>query len=498
MQQNYYFTNENIFSFNSGTEFSAINRQKLFKKNQMKSWIVTRNYNQNLYFTTQQHGLEYDDLINMYDYFQNAVDVKKHHEYLRYSKLIDKHEYKIVGVDNNSSLIKRHGRTLAKVEIAPQTVGEIGNVLYYDQFGNITSKDVWDIRGFKSKTEYMHPDGHIGHEILYDYDGQPVMEITHMFKNNDNPSMFKLLNYKGKNLRFNDENELFAFFLKELIGKDHKAIVINDRPSLIAPVAQLNCKKYQYLHSIQTTDAEMAGNPKGTLFPAFAPFFTNDFQYYDGLIVPTPGQAKDINKLFPNINTQSISDIAVFNTKLVDQKVDNHLLFLGRLSPDHNLEQMIKIVELVKEEIPEIKLNLVGYFDNPDYREKLKKMVKDLALEKNVIFKPYLVGQAKQEQFDNAKLVIDTSFGEAMGMTMVEALSNGIPFVSYDVNYGPRFMINNNYNGFLINQGDIRRFSEIIVNYLKHSDIYEKLSYNAVFSIKKLLEQHIISDWKRI
>ncbi len=44
---------------------------------------------------------------------------------------------------------------------------------------------------------------------------------------------------------------------------------------------------------------------------------------------------------------------------------------------------------------------------------------------------------------------------EGFGLSILEALANGCPVVSYDVNYGPRQMIKSGHNGELVPRGDV-------------------------------------------
>ena len=60
-----YFVNENIFSMNSGTEFSAAQRVMLFKKNKVPAQIVTRNYNPLMIDDVHRIGLEQKDVLNI-------------------------------------------------------------------------------------------------------------------------------------------------------------------------------------------------------------------------------------------------------------------------------------------------------------------------------------------------------------------------------------------------------------------------------------------------
>ncbi|MHA8110169.1 glycosyltransferase [Lactobacillaceae bacterium Melli_B4] len=506
MAKTFLFVNENIFTFNSGTEFSAMNRQKLFKNNKKDSKIVTRNYNQGLHQEIEKYGLESSDVLNMYDYFQNVTDVPHQHAFLRYSDMVDKNEYKIDGVDNNKSYIEQKGRVVAQVNIFPLTVGEIGTVDYYDRFGNVSSRDVWDGRGFRSKTQYLHPDGQVGHEILFDHDGEPVMEITHMNINGQvHPTMFKLLNYKGRNWRFNTEDDLFEFFLNE-ISDPKKTILINDRPTLTDVVAKIQnvAAKYQFLHNEQTTDANLAGSAKGKLYPILETLFHNHLGDYNGLIVSTPQQRDDLSRLFPEIKTYAIFDSALFSDeseairKELPETRKNNVVYAGRVFRDKHIDQLIQIVSFAKNKVPDIHLDVIGYFESEEYRQELLNLVKKLGLDTNVDFKGYLIGKDKAEVLKNAKVMVQTSFGEGLSMSLVNGLEYGLPEVAYDVNYGPRNIIDNDVNGYLVPAGNIHEAANHIDDILLNESVFKKLSNGSLVKAKEFSDTNVIKQWDQI
>ncbi|MCL0312745.1 glycosyltransferase [Apilactobacillus sp. TMW 2.2459] len=499
----YYFVNENIFTFNSGTEFSAINRQQMFKKQGVKSKIITRNYNSRLHSDIKDHGLKDEDILSMYDFFQNATDIKVKHNKLRYSNIIDKRNYHIVFIDSNSSLIKYHGNTVAKVIIAPATLGEIGMIVYYDRFGNETSKDIYDSRGFKSKTIYFHPNGETGHELIYNISGEPVIEITHMFiEGKVFPTMYKLINYKGKNVRFNTENELFTFFMEEILS-DKKDILINDRPSLIEAVANVDtdCNKYQVLHGAHTTDANLGGSNDGKVYENLRPLFSKFLNCYKGIIVSTDLQKHDLQKFFNNIEIFSISDFAVNyiepSSVKNDKSSNKEMLYIGRLFEDCHIEHLLKITQFVKAEFKDVKLHLVGYFESDDYSKKIKKQIKDMKLENNVIIEGYKLGKDKEKLYQTSDVVISARNSDALGISMLESFSYGKPFICYDVNYGPREFIKNGENGYLVTQGKFHKFAANIIEVMKNSDKMNNSDYYKklidLFSYKKVIE-----SWKKL
>lgn len=498
MTKQYLFVNENIFTFNSGTEFSAMNRAKLFKRNGVDAKIVTRNFNPSLHQEIEKYGIDDDQVLNMYDYFQNQTGKKTHHEYLRYSSVVDKHDYKINGVDNNSSYIERLGQRIAKVSIFPLTIGEIGNIEYYDNFGNISSQDVFDYRGFKSKEIYMHPAGGIGHELVFDKNGKVVIEITHMnVGDRVLPSMYKLLDYKGKTYRFNTEDDLFAFFLEEI--SDENTVIINDRPSLTPVIANLNtdATKYQYLHNVHTENASEAGNNSAVLFNNLYPLFDEFFGKFAGIIVPTDKQRKDLEKRYPMGKFYNIFDSA-FDLKANIKPVNTHnITYLGRVFRDKNISELLTIIPAVQQQVPDVHLNIMGYFESADYKNELEAIIKQLKIENAVSLLDYKIEAEKDNILYNTRVLVQTSLGEGLSMSLVEGLSYGLPEVAYDVNYGPNEIIENNVNGFLVEPKNITSLANRVIEILNNQDTYDRMHDQAITKSIKFNPDNVFAQWEK-
>lgn len=63
---------------------------------------------------------------------------------------------------------------------------------------------------------------------------------------------------------------------------------------------------------------------------------------------------------------------------------------------------------------------------------------------------------------------------EGFGLSILEALSNGCPVISYDVNYGPREMIRPGLNGALVPRGDIDAIAQAMREVLTHPQQYQQ------------------------
>lgn len=63
---------------------------------------------------------------------------------------------------------------------------------------------------------------------------------------------------------------------------------------------------------------------------------------------------------------------------------------------------------------------------------------------------------------------------EGFGLSILEALANGCPVISYDVNYGPREMIRPGINGALVPWGDIEAIAQAMRDVLERPQHYQK------------------------
>ena len=491
-----YFVNENIFTLNSGTEFSAIKRLKMFKNHQVEAKILTRNYNSQLSGDLKRVGLTHDDVINMYDYFQEVMNVPEKDVDVRYTEKIDKRKYHIEGIDANESLIKHAGQTIAKVLIAPATVGLVGAIEYNDSMNHVVAKDIWDRRGFLSSTQYFHPDGTQGAQMFFDINGTPKLEITHMnIQGVLNPTMYKLLNYKGKNRRFNREEELFTFFMSELASQE-ASVFINDRPSLIPAVATVSgaVGKWQLLHNSHSKNNQQAGASR-SVAGYLQDFFSLYKDNFDGLIVATKQQKDEISKYYDFKHIVTLTDTYSKKVKKSISRDKNKIIYIGRLSLEKKPADVLGIFAKVHEKFPETSLDFYGYSSPLEVQKDLEKLVEANNLKKVVNFKGYHSGEVIEAALDKAGLLLNTSEGEAFGMNVLEALNHGVPVVAYKVKYGLTEQIENGENGYLIPYGAIQTAADSVIEIIRSKVNWDKFSRSAYAKAKEYSEEAVWSQW---
>lgn len=104
------------------------------------------------------------------------------------------------------------------------------------------------------------------------------------------------------------------------------------------------------------------------------------------------------------------------------------LLYVGRVAFEKNIDFLLSVVHLVKEEIPDILLVITG--EGPA-EASLHKQVKNLSLEKNVKFIGYLDRETELNAcYRAADIFVFASTSETQGLVLLEAMAQGTPVVA--------------------------------------------------------------------
>ncbi len=170
-----------------------------------------------------------------------------------------------------------------------------------------------------------------------------------------------------------------------------------------------------------------------------------------------------------------------------------NIICLCRLIDSKRVDLIIKVFSELCEDNPDWDLIVIG--DGP-CMSNLKKLTVDLGLEKRVhftgqVFPPY-------ELLSFGDLFVSASEYESFGLSIAEALVLGLPAISFDILSGPRDIITNNFNGFLIPDNDIVEFKKKIELLMNNDNLREEFSKNAPKILDKFSQDKIFSRWEKL
>ncbi len=253
----YYLLTKSLGEENIETNENIKQQLQVFKTYGKRVKILTRDFDRFLDSRIQSLKIDNNDVINMFDFFQNTLNFKSLKITIHEVPEISPREYEIIPHGPNYQELRQGGRLIAHAQVMPATYGQVNYIQYFDEFGNPTATQNYDIRGFKTTEEYFHPNGSQAYTFWFDDKGNRKIILDYM--NNPKqkvvPVDFHLEDYNGNDYEFESINEMFTFFLDEVIKNDQEAnIVVNNPEELAAAVSLMKGKanislKYQHLNN---------------------------------------------------------------------------------------------------------------------------------------------------------------------------------------------------------------------------------------------------------
>ena len=153
-----------------------------------------------------------------------------------------------------------------------------------------------------------------------------------------------------------------------------------------------------------------------------------------------------------------------------------HIIYVGRLKRYKRLDYLIKAMKKVEEKVPDVKLSVVG---TGEVSTEFKELTNELGLRESITFYGYVNEEEKIKLLQNAWLFVTTAEKEGFGLTVIEANACGTPAIAYDVP-GLRDSIKHGKTGLLVESGNIKALSEVIITILEDEELREELSENAL------------------
>lgn len=174
-----------------------------------------------------------------------------------------------------------------------------------------------------------------------------------------------------------------------------------------------------------------------------------------------------------------------------------NVCFVGRLEKQKGVEYLLEAIDIVRTKENDVRLFVVG---DGQLKTTLEYLCKKLKLEDHVVF----VGFTHDvlPYYKNAQIFVLPSISEGMPLSLLEAMSCGLPVVAtrvggnteiLDSNLGTGEAIVSDYhigeNGILVNAGDAKGLAEALLKILKDEGLSKRLGGKAREIIEKKFSQ---------
>ena len=182
-----------------------------------------------------------------------------------------------------------------------------------------------------------------------------------------------------------------------------------------------------------------------------------------------------------------------FSTQKKTDYSSKKVIAVGRHSYQKGYDSMLTIWKKTLIEHPDWILEIYG---EKDSNYNLEEWIIKNQLQNNV----FLFDPVKNiiDKFLEASLLIFTSKFEGFGMVLIEAMACGLPCISFDCKHGPKDIISDTEDGFLIEPENIEQFVEKLNLTLGSEELRKQMGKKALIKSENYNQDHIMKYWNEL
>lgn len=309
---------------------------------------------------------------------------------------------------------------------------------------------------------------------------------------------------KHINLNINYKKKMFIIFtllnhiysisrvLKDL--NPDVVIVATGKEGLIVPFIKRRIPKIREIHFskfFRKIQNENKGIVKNIIISCYERVEKIIFSLYNKVIVLTYEDEKKWNLKNSGVIYNFKTIVSNNKSTLKNKKI----ISVGRLDYQKGFDRLLDAWFLVCKNNSLKDWELEIYGEGPLEME-LKEKSRKLGIDKNVFFK----GNVKDitAKYEESSLFVLSSRHEGLPLVLIEAMECGLPLVSFDCNCGPKEIIENGGNGFLIENGNVLEMAKKIEEIISDYNLRVRMSERNLEILKKFEKINIMEQWEEL
>lgn len=214
------------------------------------------------------------------------------------------------------------------------------------------------------------------------------------------------------------------------------------------------------------------------------------YKNHNACVVLTSSDIVDMKKL--NNNSFVIPN-STPSVKISANLMNKKFIAIGRLSYQKAFDKMINIFEKFSQFNKDWCLEIYG---EGSEKEHLKNLINKLKLDNRI--KIYNFSNEISNIYLNASVLLLTSRYEGLPMVLLEAQSYGLPMICFDCDTGPRDVVINERNGYLIEENNNDLFVKAMLQLSNNETLRKQMGINSKEDSYRFTEDTIFQKWNNL
>lgn len=476
--------NKGIGFASSGVEYAQKYRRELLEKLNADDYYIFLNYlSKNIVGYTDLMGFPKEKILHIYNYLSKRENTESTYKVEEFLETIS-NDYETINQDKTSIRIRINNRnTEYKIWLLPS--GMVDRIDYIEN-GNLVR--VYHYDASLSNFEEYH-ESRLMRRVFFNSNG--IESFEQYYEKGEISTTF----INGKIL-----HGKFEFYLEmfEQLNLKKNDILIIDRgldviEGIMASLAG-NVRLMSVVHAEHYNEPLSDGSH--VLWNNNYEYIFEHAKYFDSIIVSTKRQ-NDVLKKQLKYPTNVITIPVGYVERIVNKrKYDPYkMVTASRLASEKHIDVIIKAVAKAKVVLPELSLDIYG---EGGEREGIETLINDLDANEYI----HLLGHKNMKNvYGKYGVYVSASTSEGFGLSLLEAISESLPIIGVDVDYGNREFIINNKNGILYTRTAIEHLDDnlekaILEFYNKKIEVSGRKVSRKI--AKKYLANNVADEWGKL
>ena len=171
------------------------------------------------------------------------------------------------------------------------------------------------------------------------------------------------------------------------------------------------------------------------------------------------------------------------------------VIAVGRLDYQKGFDRLIDAWVLVRKDgrFADWRLDIFG---QGEWKEMLQRKIRTLGVGDSARLNAPVKDIAAE--YKASSMLVMSSHYEGFPMVMVEAMSAGLPVVTFDYKCGPKDIIDDGRNGLLVKEGDIRGLADAMMSLMASPATLRRMSAEAKKVTERFSEEKVMGMWVRL
>lgn len=295
-------------------------------------------------------------------------------------------------------------------------------------------------------------------------------------------NIFKIIKemIKGYKIVFNKYSKVIKY-LKEL-DSDYVITTRIIHNKLLVPYCDSKVKKIAWEHNHHNNNLR------------YTEKVINSVEGIDAFVLVSKELKEFYQKALPNIKCSYIPNV-IEEVSKIDNKLDSkNIVAIGRLEDVKAFDELIEVYKEVNKTNPDWTLTIIG---DGSKKQELQELINSYKLEDEITLTGFLSKEEIDKVLKKSSIYVMTSYTEAFGIVLLEAMSHNIPCISYTSAQGATEIIDKN-TGILIEGRNRDKMVKAINKLIKNKDERLKLGLNGKEKCKKYLSSNVKEDWFKL